>query len=87
MIETGQLNRLIRRLENALAQCESDCPSSTKKALMHYAQSSGHAAGSIRCALITLTHLVDGAKLYDEGEEEKRQSSLLEVSDVSASSV
>lgn len=87
LIETGQLNRLVRRLESALAECESDCPSGTKKALMHYAQSSGHAAGSIRCALITLTHLVDGANMYPEGEEEQRQSSTTEVSDISAASV
>ena len=86
-IDTEQLNRLVGRLENALAECESDCPRTTKKALMHYASSSGRAAGTIRCALITLTHLIDGAKMYPEGEEEKRQSSTTEVSGVSASSV
>jgi hypothetical protein len=86
-IDSDQLNRLVVRLESALAECESDCPSGTKKALMHYARSSGHAAGSIRCALITLTHLIDGAKMYPEGEEEQRQSSTTEVSDISAASV
>ena len=54
---------------------------------MHYAHSSGHAAGTIRSALITLTHLIDGAKMYPEDEEEQRQSSTTEVSDISAASV
>ena len=84
-IDTQQLNRLVGRLEGALAECESDCPTGTKKALMHYAQSSGHAAGTIRCALITLTHLIDGAKMYPEAVVESRQVSP-EVSVVSDSS-
>ena len=84
-IDTNQLNRLVVRLESALAQCESECPTGSKKALMHYAQSSGHAAGTIRCALITLTHLIDGAKMYPETEAESRQVST-EVSVVSDSS-
>ena len=86
-IDTEQLNRLVGRLESALADCESDTPTGTKKALMHYASSTGHAAGTIRCALITLTHLIDGAKMYPEGVEEQRQSSTTEVSDISAASV
>ena len=84
-IDTEQLNRLVVRLESALTQCESECPRNDKKALMHYAQSSGHAAGTIRCALITLTHLIDGAKMYPETEAESRQVSP-EVSVVSDSS-
>ena len=84
-IDTDQLNRLVERLEKALAECESDCPRSDKKALMHYAKSSGHAAGTIRCALITLTHLIDGAKMYPEAGEEPCQAS--PVSDIFTVSV
>ena len=84
-IDTEQLNRLVGRLEGALAECESDCPKSSKKALMHYASSTGRAAGTIRCALITLTHLIDGAKMYPGTEAESRQVSP-EVSVVSDSS-
>ena len=86
-IDTQQLNRLVGRLESALAECEAETPRNDKKALMHYAHSSGHAAGTIRSALITLTHLIDGAKMYPEDEEEQRQSSTTEVSDISAASV
>ena len=68
-IDTNQLNRLVVRLESALALSVSlNAPRGNKKALMHYAQSSGHAAGTIRCALITLTHLIDGAKMYPDEE-------------------
>ena len=84
-IDTEQLNRLVVRLESALTQCESECPRNDKKALLHYAQSSGHAAGTIRCALITLTHLIDGAKMYPEAQAESPQASI-EVSVVSDSS-
>ena len=84
-IDTEQLNRLVGRLESALAECEAETPRSSKKALMHYARSSGHAAGTIRCALITLTHLIDGAKMYPEAQAESPQASI-EVSVVSDSS-
>ena len=85
LIETDQLNRLINRLERVLEHSESDVPTKNKQAMMHYAAVAGHCAGSLRCALITLTHLVDGARLYPGTEAESRQVSS-EVSVVSDSS-
>ena len=84
-IETEQLNRLIDRLQRVLAHSETEVPTKNKEALMHYASVAGHCAGSLRCTLITLTHLVDGATIYPETEAESRQVSP-EVSVVSDSS-
>ena len=84
-IETEQLNRMIERLQRALDHAESEVPSKSKEALMHFASVAGHCAGSLQCVLITLTHLVDGATIYPETEAESRQVSP-EVSVVSDSS-
>ncbi len=84
-IETEQLNRMIDRLQRVLEHSETEVPTKSKEALMHYAAVAGHCAGSLRCVLITLTHLVDGATIYPETEAESRQVSP-EVSVVSDSS-
>ena len=67
-IETEQLNRLIDRLQRVLEHSETEVPTKNKEALMHYASVAGHCAGSLRCALITLTHLVDGATIYPDDD-------------------
>ena len=90
-IETDELNRIVRQLQTAVTICEQAQSLSLEehhdRPETSYAGASGWSAGAMRNALITLTHLIDGAKLYGEDEEEKRQSSQLEVLDVSASSV
>ena len=52
-----------------------------------YPAATGYANGTIYHTLLTLEYTIDGAILVDEGEEEQRQPSTLEVSDIFAVSV
>ncbi len=81
------LKRARHRCENAMEVDLLDPEQEELASEFSYPAATGYANGTIYHTLLTLEYTIDGAILVDEGEEEQRQPSTLEVSDIFAVSV
>ena len=81
------LKRARHRCENAMNVDLLDPEQEELASEFSYPAATGYANGTIYHTLLTLEYTIDGAILVDEGEEEQRQPSTLEVSDIFAVSV